>query len=283
MKIRIVTDSTCDLPQELIEQHQITVLPLYVNFKDQGYLDGIELSREEFYRRLPEAEISPTTATPGITSILEAYGQLEEEGAEQILSIHISQALSATVNVVRQAADQSPIPVEVLDSEQLSMGVGFLVLYAAKAVERGEKLDQIMSGLKDLSGRTHVFAALSTLEYLRRSGRMNSIVAGIGSLLHVKPILKMHKGNPTSELVRTHQRAVEKLLTKLQELQPIQQLALVHSNAPQAAEELWQQASKLLPEIKLPISVNITPVLGAHIGPGAVGFALVQGQTSPNK
>lgn len=276
MKIRIVTDSTCDLPQDLIEKHQITVLPLYINFKDQGYLDGVELSREEFYRRLPEAEISPTTATPGITSILEAYELLEEEGAEQIISIHIGKALSATVDVVRQAAERSSIAVEVLDSGQLSMGVGFLVLYAAEAAERGENLDRIMDGLRDLAGRTHVFAALDTLDYLRRSGRMNSIVAGIGTLLHVKPILQMHEGNPTSELVRTHNRALDKLLTKLKELQPIQQLALVHSNAPQAAEELWQQAKTILPEIKFPTSVNITPVLGAHIGPGAVGFALVQ-------
>lgn len=276
MDIRIVTDSTCDLPHKLLDRHNITVLPLYINFENQGYLDGVEMSREEFYSRLPEEEVSPTTATPGINAILKTYQQLADEGADHIISIHIGQALSATVDVVRQAAEQAPIPVEVIDSGQLSMGVGFLALHAAEAAAEGKGPEEILRELDDLASRTHVFAALDTLDYLRRSGRMNTIVAGIGSLLHVKPILIMHQGKPTSELVRTQQRALDKVVSKLKKLRPIQRLALVHSNAPQAAEELWEQAKDLIPEITSPESVSVTPVLGSHIGPGAVGFALVR-------
>jgi DegV family protein with EDD domain len=277
MNIRIVTDSTCDLPQEIIKRYRITVIPLYIHFGDQGYLDGEEISREEFYRRLPEAEQTPTTATPGIDTILEVYRGLQQQGADQIISIHIAQALSATVDVVRTAARDAPLPVEVIDSGQLSMGVGFLVMHAARAAEAGRSASQIVQELEELGERAHVFAALDTLDYLRRSGRMNSLVAGIGSLLHVKPILKMHRGDPTSELVRTRQRAVEKLLEKLKELKPIQEIALVHSNALEEAEELWEQAKQYLPDWEEPpFAVTVTPVLGAHIGPGAIGFALIR-------
>ena len=277
MSIRIVTDSTCDLPADLIQRHRITVIPLYINIGDQGYLDGVEISREEFYRRLPEIEETPTTATPGIDTILDQYRALQGEGADQIISIHISRALSATVDVVRTAAKDAPLPVEVIDSGQLSMGVGFLVLHAARAAEAGKSVPQITRELQELGDRAHVFAALDTLDYLRRSGRMNSIVAGIGSLLHVKPILKMHLGSPTSELVRTRQRAVEKLLEKIRDLKPIQEIALVHSNALEEAEALWDLAKTHLPDWEEPpFAVNVTPVLGAHIGPGAIGFALIR-------
>jgi len=281
MSIRIVTDSTCDLPADLIQRHRITVIPLYINIGAQGYLDGVEISREEFYRRLPEIEETPTTATPGIDTILDQYRALQEEGADQIISIHISRALSATVDVVRTAAKDAPLPVEVIDSGQLSMGVGFLVLHAARAAEEGKSVPQIARELQELGKRAHVFAALDTLDYLRRSGRMNTLVAGIGSLLHVKPILKMHLGSPTSELVRTRQRAVEKLLEKIRDLKPIQEIALVHSNALEEAEALWEQAKTHLPDWEEPpFAVNVTPVLGAHIGPGAIGFALIRAQES---
>lgn len=281
MSIKIVTDSTCDLPPELIEQFGITVIPLYINFGEQGYLDGIEISREEFYRRLPEAQETPTTATPGIDTVVQKYRELQESGADQIISIHISRALSATVDVVRTAAKESPIPVEVIDSGQLSMGVGYLVLHAARAAEAGKPVADITEELKELGTRAHVFAALDTLDYLRRSGRMSTIVAGIGSILHVKPILKMHQGDPSSELVRTRKRAVEKLLQVIKDLKPIQEITLVHSNALEEAEELWEQVKAYLPDWnEPPFAVNVTPVLGAHIGPGAIGFALIRARDS---
>ncbi len=277
MSIRIVTDSTCDLPPELIDEHEITVMPLYINFGEQGFLDGIEITRQEFYNRLPDYNPPPTTATPSIDSFLEIYERLAKEGAREILSIHISERLSATINVARKAAEQfKAIPVTVLDSMQVSLGTGFVVMEAAKSITSGLHLREIIAKLESLNPRVFVFAALDTLEYLRRSGRMNGVVAGIGSVLQLKPILKMNQGEPTSDRVRTRERAIKHLLELIRNVEPLESLALVHTNAPEAAEQLWERVKSLFPDLPKPLSVNVTPVLGAHLGPNAVGFALIQ-------
>ena len=135
-------------------------------------------------------------------------------------------------------------------------------------------MDEIIALLEDQILRTHVFAGLDTLEFLRRSGRMNRVMAGLGSVLQIKPLLKMYDGNPTGERVRTRRRAIERLMGMLSDLVPLERVALVHTNAPDRAEDLRQRVQHLLPEGEIP-SVDITPVIGAHIGPGAVGFACV--------
>ena len=128
MSIRIVTDSTCDLPEEIIAEYGITVIPLYINIGDDGYLDGVDITRQEFYEGLADYDPLPTTATPGIDAFRSIYDKLAEEGATQILSIHISISLSATVDVARAAArETTSVPVTVFDSQQLSLGTGFLV------------------------------------------------------------------------------------------------------------------------------------------------------------
>jgi len=280
MRIRIVTDSTCDLPAKIIAEHEIEVMPLYINFGKQGYLDGVEITRQEFYTRLPNYDPPPTTATPSIDSFLETYARLVEEGAKEILSIHNSEKLSATINVARKAAEQfKTIPVTVLDSMQVSLGTGFVVLEAARSIAEGLHLKEILGKLEALNPRVFVFAALDTLEFLRRSGRMNGVVAGIGSVLQLKPILKMNKGEPTSDRVRTRERAIRRLLELIKNVQPYETLALVHTNAPEAADQLWERVKTLFPDLPKPLSVNVTPVLGAHLGPNAVGFALVQKAT----
>ncbi len=275
MTIKIVTDSTCDLPEAIVARYGITVVPLYINFGDQSYLDGVELSRQEFYERLPDYESPPTTAAPGPEVYRQAYERLADEGATEVLSIHISISLSAVVDVARLGAKQTDaVPVTVFDSRQLSLGTGFLVLAAAKAAAEGRPMDEILSLLEEQISRSHVFAALDTLEFLRRSGRMNRVMAGLGSVLQIKPLLKMYDGNPTAERVRTRERAIERLISLLSELVPLEQVALVHTHAPDRAEELRQQVQHLLPEGET-LSVEVTSVIGAHIGPGAVGFACV--------
>jgi DegV family protein with EDD domain len=197
-----------------------------------------------------------------------------ESGADQILSIHISSSLSAVMDVARKAAEQfSGIPVTVYDSDQLSLGTGFQVQTAAQAAENGLPLEEILAILKDQSSRSYVFAALDTLEFLKRGGRMNSVMAGLGSLLQIKPILTMHEGKPGAERVRTKERALQRLIEMTAELGELEQLALVHTNAGEEAGALWQQAKHLAPDLVTPLSVDVTPVLGAHLGPGAVGFA----------
>jgi DegV family protein with EDD domain len=275
MTIKIVTDSTCDLPEGVVTEYGITVAPLYINFGDQSYLDGVELSRQEFYERLPDYESPPTTAAPGPEVFRQTYERLADEGATGVLSIHISISLSAVVDVARLGAKETDaVPVTVFDSRQLSLGTGFLVLAAAKAAAEGRPMDEIIALLEEQISRSHVFAALDTLEFLRRSGRMSRVMAGLGSVLRIKPLLKMYDGNPTAERVRTRERATQRLITLLSDLVPLEQVALVHTHAPDRAEELRQQVQHLLPEGET-LSVEVTSVIGAHIGPGAVGFACV--------
>ena len=276
MSIRIVTDSTCDLPEEIIAEYGITVIPLYINIGDDGYLDGVDITRQEFYKGLVDYDPLPTTATPGIDAFRSIYDKLAEEGATQILSIHISISLSATVDVARAAArETTSVPVTVFDSQQLSLGTGFLVLTAAKAAAQGLPIDEIVAMLEEQTSRTYVIAALDTLEFLKRSGRMNAVVASLGSMLQIKPLLIMHAGEPTGERVRTRERALKRVIQFVSDLGPLEQLALVHTNAPQEAQFLYHQAKHLFPDQEEPLSVEVTPVLGTNIGPGVVGFACI--------
>ena len=275
MTVRIVTDSTCDLPEEIVAEYDITVVPLYINIGDQGYLDGVELSREEFYERLPDCDPPPTTATPGPEQFRQVYEALADEGATEILSIHISESLSATVNSARLAAQATEsVPVTVLDSGSLSLGAGFLVLTAARAAAAGQSVDEIVPALEDQRARTHVFAALDTLEFLRRGGRMNRALATVGTWLKMKPLLRMHDGNPKAEKVRTTEAATQRLIDLLGELVPLERVAVVHTHALERAADLLERARHLLPEGDV-MSEDITPVFGVHLGPGAVGFACV--------
>jgi DegV family protein with EDD domain len=283
MSIKIVTDSTCDLPAAIIAEHGVTVVPLYINVGRQSYLDGVELSREQFYERLPDYDPPPTTAAPGPERFRQIYEGLAAEGATEILSIHISISLSATVDIARLGAQETQaVPVTVFDSRQLSLGTGFLVMTAAKAAAAGLSMDEIIALLEEQISRTYVFAGLDTLEFLRRSGRMSWAVAGLGNLLQIKPLLRMYDGNPTSERVRTTGRAIKRLISLLSDLAPLEQVALVHTHAPDRAENLRQQIQHLLPEGEV-LSVEVTPVLGAHIGPGAVGFACITASSSTPK
>ncbi|MEJ2759173.1 MAG: DegV family protein, partial [Anaerolineales bacterium] len=275
MNLQIVTDSTCDLPPVLIQQHNITVVPLYINVGDKSYLDQVEITRQAFYQQLPDFRPHPTTSTPGIATFNQVYEQLAAEGADQILSIHMSEALSATVDAARKGAEQTTsVPVTVIDSQQLSLGTGFAVLTAAEAAQAGKSLDEILALLEDQIARTYVAAGLDTLEFLRRSGRLNRVATGLGSLLRLKPVLTMHRGQPDSHNVRTASRARQWIVDMLKEHQPLERVALVHTNAPETAEILREMAAPYLPEGDL-LSMDITPVIGAHIGPGAAGFAYI--------
>jgi len=273
MTIKIVSDSTCDLPEETINEMGISVIPLFINIGEEGYLDGVDISREEFYTNLPNYADHPSTGTPGPEAIRQVYEELISEGATEILSIHISKSLSATVDMAASAAkDIRQIPVSVLDSKQLSMGTGFQVETAARMALNGAKMSEIRSTLDDLARRTFVAAKLDTLEFLRRSGRMNAFMSGLGSVLQIKPILTMKDGEPDSKRVRTSKKAEISMVRMLEEQQPIERFALLHTNAAKEAEAFRARVSHLIPEGDV-YSMDITPVIGAHVGPKAIGFA----------
>ena len=183
------------------------------------------------------------------------------------------------MDVARVAAQETTsVPVTVFDSQQLSLGTGFIVETAAKMASEGCPIEEILVSLDKQVKRSHVFAALDTLEFLKRSGRMNGFVAGLGTLLQIKPILTMYAGKPGSERVRTRGRAIKRLLEMLSGVGTLERVAIVHAHALDSVAELRAQAAHLLPKEKLLVA-DITPVIGAHIGPGAVGFALVGAQT----
>jgi DegV family protein with EDD domain len=275
MGIRIVTDSTCDLPQEIIRKYGVIVIPLYIHAGGKAYQDGVDLSRQEFYERLPNYHPLPTTAVPSPEIFRQAYERLAAEGATEILSIHISLKLSAMVDIAREAAKEiTSVPVTVFDSRQLSLGMGFEVLTAAEAAAEGRSMEEILSILEAQIARTHVFAALDTLEFLRRSGRMNFMLAALGTLLRIKPILKMYDGNPTAERVRTRDGATKRLIEMLLEFGPYEKAALLHSTAADRARELLEEIRNLLPVGEIWLE-EINPVVGAHIGPGVLGFACI--------
>jgi len=275
MNIRIVTDSTCDLPEETVNRHGITVVPLYINQGSHTYLDGVDLTRDEFYAQLPAYDPAPQTATPSPEVFIQAYERLAEKGAQAILSIHISEKLSATVNSARTAAEQfKKIPVTVLDSSQLSLGLGFIVEKAAQMAELGHKVDEILAHLQELMKRTYVFASLKTLEYLRRSGRMHFALARLGEILQIKPLLHMNQGKPTAHRARTQTRATERLFEWLKEYAPYERLAIVHAGIQAEAEAMRERVKEFLPDGDIPV-MQITPVLGAHLGIGALGFACI--------
>ena len=274
MTIRIVTDSTGDLPEEVAAQHGIGVVPIYINFDGDSYLDGIDLSREDFYARLPDLDPSPTTAIPGPGLFLQTYQRLVDEGATEILSVHISRELSGVVDAAQLAARDAPVPITVVDSGSLSLGLGFLAQAAAEAAANGSSMTEIMTLIDDQRRRTHVFAMLDTLEFLRRSGRMNRVLATVGGWLRIKPLLKMNDGTATAERIRSTEAAVQRLIALLTEALPLERVALVHTHALERAQELRDRARHLLPHDSV-LSVDITPVLGAHLGPDAAGFACV--------
>jgi DegV family protein with EDD domain len=276
MSIRIVTDSTCDLPAEVIARYGISVIPLYINIGDRGYLDGVEITRQDFYNKLPTYKVQPTTAAPPPEKYRAMYQTLAQQGATEILSIHVSKALSAVVDTARLATQEiRSIPVTVFDSRQLSLGTGFLVETAARLAQAGHTRDEILAAMDDQIRRTYVFAALDTLKFLRRSGRLNSVASWLGSLLQLKPIMKMYDGQPDAERVRTQKRALQRVIELLDEKGPLERVAIVHTHALARVEQLRQQAAHLLPAGEI-LAMDITPVIGAHIGPGAAGFAMIK-------
>jgi len=277
MKLGLLTDSTCDLPRYFIEQYELEVVPCILVLDGKEYVDGTGITREEFYRRLPSLQTQPTTAAPSIGDFSARYDTLLTRGCDHILSVHAAGALTSILNIARQASDDFPGRVTCVDSTSLSLGVGFQVLAAAEAAELGLQaaLDAIESTRKHL----HVFAALDTMENLRRSGRVPAALAMLGTLLNVKPLIELTNGEVKAiGAVRTTKQANNRMLNFLLQAGSLERLAILHTGAePRAKEflnELMQKASQSVPRDIL--MVNVTTVIGTHVGPNGLGFAAVR-------
>jgi DegV family protein with EDD domain len=277
MKLGIVTDSTSDLPQYLVAEHGIEVIPTILILDGKEYADGEGISREEFYRRLPVLQPPPTTAAPSIGEFLTRYKKLLSAGCDHVMSIHAASQLTTIINSARQAAQELPGQVTCVDSGSLSIGLGFQVLAAAEMAEAG--LESALEAIESTQKRLHVSAALDTMEYLRRSGRVPAAVAVLGGLLSIKPMIELTDGEVKAiGAVRTTKQANERILKFLLSGGEYERLAILHTNAPQRARallnELMQQASQSVPRDIL--FVNVTAVIGTHLGPNGLGFAAVK-------
>jgi len=277
MTIRIVTDSTSDVPPALAAEYGLHIIPSYVNIGENSYLDLVDLSRAEFYEKLPTYARVPTTAAPAAGVFAECYRQLINEGATTIISIHVAGTLSAMWNSARLGAEEiGEVPVHVFDSRQVSMGLGLLALLAGRAAAEGQPAEAILQSLEDAVPRTHVFATLDTLEYLRRSGRVSWTEFSLGTLLRIKPMLHVYEGEVLSlERVRTRRRALAQLREHVVALGPLQDAALVYTQDLDGLAEWREMVRPLFPAGKEPIAVEVTPAIGAHVGPGALGIACI--------
>jgi len=272
--ISLVTDSTADIPEELRQRHGILVIPAILNLGGASYEDGNGLTREEFYKRLPELSTPPTTAAPSVGSFIERYEQLFKAGAAYILSIHPPERLSGIFNAARLAAEQFGERVRVIDSGQITLGLGFQVLAAAEAIARGAHLDDLLHLVESIKGRVRVVALLDTMTYLRRSGRVSWAKAMVGELLNIKPLVELRFGIiERLAQVRTRTQGIQRLTESLHSWGPLERLAVLHTNAESAARQLLADLKLQLPEP--PLVVNVTTIIGTHTGPNGLGLAAV--------
>jgi len=273
-EVAIVTDSTCDVPQELVEKYQIHVIPNIIVIEGKGLEDGKDISREQFYESLPQMKSMPTTATASSGAYQSEYEGLFRQGYRQVISLHAASLLSGIYNAACIAADAFENQVRVIDSHQLSMGLGFQVLAAAEAAANGAPLEHILEIIADVHQRIHLVAMLDTLEYIRRSGRVSWARARLGELLRIKPFIELKNGQVFSlGETRTHQKGVNRLYEILIGLGPIERLAILHTNAEEQARQFIASLDIAIPSP--PLIVNVTTIIGTHVGPNGIGFTAV--------
>ena len=280
MNIQIITDSTSDIPQHVLNTLPITVVPVYLNINGESLLDNIQISRDEFYKALPDYDPYPTTAAPSPDQFLKVYEQAADNGATAIFSIHITASFSAIYQSAKVAAEQfSRVPVHVIDSGNLSLAEGLVVIAAARAAKAGKTEDEVKEMIESAILRAHAFAKLDTIEYLRRSGRMSSIQYSVVSLLGIKPILKMNDHVSRMEIARTLNKAFDRVVhTAVEVFQHAEIFGITHAGVQAQVEELVQKLKSLFPLMPEPIISEVTPVLGVHVGPGALCINWLESQ-----
>jgi len=283
MRIGLVTDSPADLPEDLINRFKIEVVPAILVMNGQSYLDGLEISRSDFYQQLPGLNLTPTTAAPPNQEFTQRFQKLLDSGCTYVIGIFTSEKLTSIADTARKSAEDFAGRVCIIESGSLSMGSGFQVLAAAEAIEKGLELSDILTKIDSVRKRLRVFAALDTIEYLRRSGRVPRAVATLGGLLKIKPVVELYEGEVKPiDTPRTSRKAVDKLVSLISGCGPLEYLSILHTNAEDRARQLLAQITlrqgSLLPnDIYI---INVTSVIGTHVGPNGVGIAAVTRQAS---
>jgi DegV family protein with EDD domain len=276
--IAIVTDSSADLPPALAAELGVTVVPAIVRFGEEESLDGVEIDHDTFYRRLQEERLFPTTSQPSPGQFAEAYERLAQGSAEGIVSIHLSARLSGTFNSALQGARscRAACPVEVVDSRSTSLGMGLIVLEAARLARAGASLGEVLAAVRGWIPRSRLCAALDTLEFLAKGGRIGRAKHLLGTLVRIRPVLAIQEGEvqPVRSL-RTRNQAAAFLDDFARRHRPVQALGVVYSTGLAEAEALADRLAGLHPRDSIVLG-RVGPGLGSHTGPGLLGVALLQ-------
>jgi DegV family protein with EDD domain len=278
MTVRVVTDSTADLPPEVVEALSITVVPATVIFGGEVFRDGIDLTTEQFFQKLVKSPVAPSTSQASAGAFQEAYEKLATE-TDTIASIHLGARFSGMVAAASIARDslKAPCRIEIVDSKTASLGLGFAVLAAARAAKEGAGLDAVIAATESVICRQHIFALLDTLEYARRGGRISHIEALLGTLLHLKPILTIHGDIRAVGRTRTRAAALKRMFELAMAYPDIVEVGVMYATTPRDADLLAGWTRERLPGVPIHI-VRLGPALGAHGGPGVMGMAVVEGE-----
>jgi DegV family protein with EDD domain len=277
-RVCVVTDSTADIPEPLANELGIVVVPCHVHFGQESFLDGVDLTREQFHARLASGALLPTTSPPPVGVFAQVYEQLARQ-TDQIISVHPASNLSTLYNAARLAAEMvSKASIRLIDSTQASMGTGWLAILAARAAQLGQGMDKIVTMLLDAIPRLRLVAMIDDLHFMYRSGRVGWAQALLGSFLHVKPLVMLKSGRvDLLEKVRTRAKAIERLVAITAGLGTLQEVAVLHANALKDAENAADLlAARLTQRRALVAEAGVT--MTTHAGPRAVAFACVLGK-----
>jgi len=274
--VKIVTDSVADLPSDVVKELGITVIPLLVRFGEKVYRDGIDLTAEQFYKKLKQSKTFPGTSVPPPGAFAEAYDKLAED-TDGILAIILSSKLSGTYQVAQQSVGlmKKKCRVEVIDSELATMAQGFIVMKAAKAAQAGASLDEVIEITRKTIPRVDFLCTFDTLEYLQRGGRIGKAQAFLGSVLRVKPLITLRDG-VVQPAGRAHSRAkaIERLYSFAMSYSSIEEMAVEDTACPDEAETLVERLSAEFPKERIYRS-KMTPAIGTHTGPGLLMVAIL--------
>jgi DegV family protein with EDD domain len=274
-RIKFVTDTVADIPAELLEKYDIAVVPTFVNYGGQSFADdGKELDRAAFYDELPTMTTHATTAAPP-PALAEETLNRHFEGADHLIAIVTPAKLSATYNSFRIGGAGLPADrFTLIDSGQLAMAMGWQVIIGSEVAAQTGSVEATVDAIERVQKNQALYCALQTMEYLRRSGRVGWAAAGLGALLQIKPILRVHDGevHPAAR-IRTFNKAVDFLVDTIRQQGTLDQLAILHANNLDGALEIKERVKDILPPDTMITAVG--PTLGVHIGPGSLGFCSV--------
>jgi len=277
-KIAFITDSTSDIPLELREKYDLTVVPLTINWEGKSYLDGVDLTPEEFYKRLEEDPVRPTTSQPAPGDFVRAFQQAQQNGAEEIVVVTISSAMSGTIQSARTAAESVDIPVHIVDSRGNSMGLGWQVLAGARSRDAGESMTAILAAIEKVRTHVHFHVVLDTLDYLFKGGRIAGAAKLLNSVLKIKPQVHVNHNSGSvepSHVSRTRAKAIEALYSSFFDKVDIKKplhIAVLHNAALEEAKALAERIREEFHPVELFIGFA-SPVLGVHTGPHAIGIS----------